>query len=139
MDLTGTCKLEAGNGKLESARAMSERWQAVRVGAPPQTKKMQTVIVNMRGEARIESGHPWIYRSDIAEVRAAAGDIVRVSGPRNRVLGEALFSDRSQITLRMLTRGEAPADEALLRRRIDQAIRFRETLKIEGDAYRLIH
>ena len=100
---------------------------------------MPTVIVNKRGEDRIESGHPWVYRSDIAEVRAGAGDIVRVSGPRNRVLGEALFSDRSQIIIRMLTRGEARADEALLRRRLEQAIAFRETLKIEGTAYRLIH
>ena len=100
---------------------------------------MPTVIVNKRGEDRIESGHPWIYRSDVAEVRADAGAIVRVSGPRNRVLGEALFSDRSQITLRMLTRGEAKADEALLRRRLEQAIAFRDALKIEGSAYRLIH
>ena len=100
---------------------------------------MPTVIVTKRGEDRIESGHPWIYRSDVAEVRADAGAIVRVSGPRNRVLGEALFSDRSQITLRMLTRGEAKADEALLRRRLEQAIAFRDALKIEGSAYRLIH
>lgn len=100
---------------------------------------MPTVTVSKRGEDRIESGHPWVYRSDIAEARAAAGDIVRVSGPRNRVLGEALFSDRSEITIRMLTRGEARADDALLRRRLEQAIRFRESLKIEGTAYRLVH
>lgn len=100
---------------------------------------MPTVTVNKRGEDRIESGHPWVYRSDIAEARAAAGDIVRVSGPRNRVLGEALFSDRSEITVRMLTRGEARADDALLRKRLEQAIRFRESLKIEGTAYRLVH
>jgi 23S rRNA (cytosine1962-C5)-methyltransferase len=100
---------------------------------------MPTVIVSKRGEDRIESGHPWVYRSDIAEVRAAAGDIVRVSGPRNRVLGEALFSDQSQITLRMLTRGDTRADDALLRKRLEQAIRFRESLKIEGTAYRLVH
>ena len=100
---------------------------------------MPTIVVNKRGEDRINSGHPWVYRSDIAEVRAAVGDIVRVSGPRNRVLGEALFSDRSEITVRMLTRGETRADEALLRTRLVQAIRFRESLKIEGTAYRLVH
>ena len=100
---------------------------------------MQTVIVNKRGEDRIESGHPWVYRSDVAEVRAAAGDIVRVSGPRNRVLGEALFSDRSEIRIRMLTRGEARADEALFRKRLAGAVRFREALKIDGSAYRLVH
>lgn len=100
---------------------------------------MSTVIVNKRGEDRVQSGHPWVYRSDIAEVRAAAGEIVRVSGPRNRVLGEALFSDRSEITIRMLTRGDTRVDDGLLRKRLEQAIRFRETLKIEGTAYRLVH
>ena len=100
---------------------------------------MPTVIVTKRGEERIQSGHPWVYRSDVAEVHATAGEIVRVSGPRHRALGDALFSDRSQITLRMLTRGEAPADEALFRRRIAQAVQFRQTLGIEGTAYRLIH
>lgn len=100
---------------------------------------MSTVIVTKRGEDRIESGHPWVYRSDVAEVRAAAGEVVRVSGPRNRVLGEALFSDRSQITLRMLTRGDTRADDTLLRRRLEQAVEFRAKLEIEGTAYRLVH
>jgi 23S rRNA (cytosine1962-C5)-methyltransferase len=100
---------------------------------------MATVIVNKRGEDRIQSGHPWVYRSDIAEVRAEAGEIVRVSGPRGRVLGDALFSDRSEITVRMLTRGEARADDELLKRRLALAIRFRESLKIDATAYRLVH
>ena len=39
----------------------------------------------------------------------------------------------------MLTRGEARADDALLRRRLEQAIHSATTLKIEGTAYRLIH
>lgn len=100
---------------------------------------MQTVIVNKRGEDRIHSGHPWVYRSDIAEVHADPGGIVRVSGPRGRVLGDALFSDRSEITVRMLTRGEVRADDDLLRRRLEQAVRFRESLAIDATAYRLVH
>ena len=46
----------------------------------------------------------------------AAGDVVQVRSPRGQTLGSALFSDRSQITLRMLTYGESHADEALVRR-----------------------
>ncbi|HJR61038.1 MAG TPA: class I SAM-dependent rRNA methyltransferase [Vicinamibacterales bacterium] len=100
---------------------------------------MPTVTVNKRGEDRIHSGHPWVYRSDVAEVRAEAGEIVRVSGPRGRVLGDALFSDRSEITVRMLTRGDVRADNDLLRQRLEQAIRFRESLGIDATAYRLVH
>jgi 23S rRNA (cytosine1962-C5)-methyltransferase len=100
---------------------------------------MSSVIVTRRGEDRILSGHPWIYKSDVAEVRAAAGEIVRVTGSRGRALGDALFSDRSEITLRMLTRGDMRADDDLFRRRLEQAIRFRDSLGIDATAYRLVH
>jgi len=75
----------------------------------------------------------------VADARAAAGDVVQVRSPRGQALGSALFSDRSQITLRMLTYGESIADEALVRRRIDAAIAFRESLGIDATAYRLVH
>src|SRR5207237_3612217 len=88
---------------------------------------------------RLRSGHPWIYRADLTDVRAGAGEIVAVRGARGRVLGQALYSDRSQISIRMLTYGEQPADGALIRSRIETAIRFRSTLAIDASAYRLVH
>ena len=100
---------------------------------------MSRVTVSKRGEQRVQSGHPWVYRSDVTEVDAAGGDIVTVVGPRGRVLGDALFSDRSEITIRMLTRGEVRADDELLRHRLTQALRFRDALKIDATAYRLVH
>ena len=98
-----------------------------------------TATVNTRGEDRILGGHPWIYRTDVAEADAAPGDRVRVRGSRGRTLGYALFSDRSQITLRMLAYGDAPADDALIRARLEAAIAFRAALKIDATAYRLVH
>ena len=56
-----------------------------------------------------------------------------------RVVGQALFSDQSQITLRMLTRGDAPADLGLWRKRLQAAIAFRESLELDATAYRLVH
>ena len=100
---------------------------------------LPTVVVSHRGENRLRSGHPWIYRADIADAAAEPGDVVEVRGPRNRVLGRALFSSESQITLRMLAHGEAQVDEAFWRERLRSAIRFRESLAIEGTAYRLVH
>jgi 23S rRNA (cytosine1962-C5)-methyltransferase len=97
------------------------------------------VTLGPRGEQRLRSGHPWIYRADVIDVDAQAGDIVRVIGPRQRTLGFALFSDQSQIPIRMLSRGEVAADEALIRARIDRAVRFRETLQLDATAYRLVH
>ena len=98
-----------------------------------------TVTISVRGEQRLRGGHPWIYRTDIAGVNAGGGDIVVVQNVKGRTLGSALFSDRSQIAIRMLIDGERPADEALIAARIDAAIGFRESLRIEGTAYRLVH
>jgi 23S rRNA (cytosine1962-C5)-methyltransferase len=99
-----------------------------------------SVTISARGEERLRSGHPWIYRSDIKEVSAGAGDRVLVRSARGgRPLGSAFYSDRSQIALRMLTRGDAPADDATMRRRIENAIAFRQTLAIDATAFRLVH
>ena len=96
--------------------------------------------VNAKGEKRIRGGHPWVYRSDIVDVQGAEpGAVVEVYGPRQRLLGRALFSDQSQITIRMLTRDDTPVDEAFWRGRLQRAITFRESLDINATAYRLIH
>ena len=96
-------------------------------------------MINARGEQRVRSGHPWIYRADVVDVDAAGGDIVQVVGPRRRMVGHALFSNRSQIPIRMLTLGDEPADESLLRLRLQRAIQFRESLQLDATAYRLVH
>ena len=101
--------------------------------------QMSTVVITHRGEERVRSGHPWIYKSDVAKVDAKGGDTVRVVGTRGRTVGQALYSDRSEISLRLLTRGAEAADLTLWRSRLRQAIRFRESLEIDASAYRLVH
>ena len=98
-----------------------------------------TVAISPRGEERVRGGHPWIYRSDVIDVKATGGEIVQVLGPRRRTIGYALFSDASQIPIRMLTRGEGVADHALIRRRIEHAFAFRASLALDATAYRLVH
>jgi 23S rRNA (cytosine1962-C5)-methyltransferase len=100
---------------------------------------MSVVTITHRGEERIRSGHPWIYKSDVAKAEASGGDTVRVIGTRGRDIGSALYSDRSEIALRFLTRGVEPADLTLWRSRLSQAIRFRDALGIDATAYRLVH
>jgi 23S rRNA (cytosine1962-C5)-methyltransferase len=100
---------------------------------------MQTVVISPRGEERLQGGHPWIYRADLVEVHAAAGARVAVSNRRGRTLGHALYSDRSQIALRMLTDGDVVADDELIGERIAAAVAFRASLHIEATAYRLVH
>ena len=97
------------------------------------------ISISPRGEERIRNGHPWIYRSDVVEVDAAGGDTVRVTSARGRPIGYALYSDRSEIAIRLLTRrDEAPTIETW-RERIAAAIAYRATLRIDATAYRLVH
>jgi 23S rRNA (cytosine1962-C5)-methyltransferase len=100
---------------------------------------ISSVSLSPRGEQRLRGGHPWIYRTDVTAVSAEPGDIVVVKNAKGRVLGSALYSEQSQIAVRMLTYGERPADEALMASRIEAAIEFRESLGIDGSAYRLVH
>lgn len=100
---------------------------------------MPSVTVSPRGEARLRQGHPWIYRSDVDAEGAAGGEVVLVRTVRQRVVGSAFFSDRSQIALRMLTHDDRPIDAAFWQQRIDAALGFREALGIDATAYRLVH
>jgi 23S rRNA (cytosine1962-C5)-methyltransferase len=100
---------------------------------------MSTVTISAKGEARITSGHPWIYRSDVIQVAAERGQVVEVTTRRKAPLGYAFYSDRSEIALRMLTRTTEPPSLDVFRDRLDAAIAYRESLAIDATAYRLVH
>jgi 23S rRNA (cytosine1962-C5)-methyltransferase len=100
---------------------------------------MSTAAITRKGEDRARAGHPWIYRSDVTDVTAAAGDLVLVTGTRGRTVGHALFSDRSEITLRMVSLGPEPPASTFVRDRLEAALRFRDSLRLDATAYRLVH
>ena len=100
---------------------------------------MPSATVTRRAEERIHNGHPWIYRSDVAAVDAAGGDVVAVRASNGRPLGHAMFSDQSLITLRMIARGDAPLAGSWLRDRLRAALAYREALAIDASAFRLVH
>lgn len=98
-----------------------------------------TITVSARGEERIQNGHFWVYRGDIGDGRAEPGAVVRVASPNGRLLARAFFSDRSQITLRILTRHDVAVDRSFWRSRLEQALSFRDGLGIDASAFRLVH
>ena len=100
---------------------------------------MSDVTISAKGEDRIRSGHPWVYRSDVVNVSAGRGDIVLVRGRRKTALGYALYSDRSEIALRLLSRGHDVPTLDMWRSRLDAAIGYRASLGIDATAYRLVH
>jgi 23S rRNA (cytosine1962-C5)-methyltransferase len=101
---------------------------------------MNNITVNKRGADRIRHGHLWIYRSDVLEPQdVAGGSIVSVRGPQGNFIGQALFSDRSEITLRLLTQSDETIDREWWRRRVREAVARRQHIISETNAYRLIY
>jgi 23S rRNA (cytosine1962-C5)-methyltransferase len=99
---------------------------------------MKTVRVNKRGADRVRQGHLWIYKSDLVDVGAQGGSIVSVKDERGNFVGQALFSDTSQIALRFLTQSNEEIDREWWRRRIADAAGRRHILP-DTNAYRLIY
>src|SRR5437016_5199680 len=102
-----------------------------------------TAVVSHRGADRVRAGHPWIYRSDVARTDASPGDLVRVTDERRQLIGWALWSDASQIALRMIAGAGAfdtpGAERQLFADRLRTAIAYRADLSIDSSAYRLVH
>ena len=70
------------------------------------------VVISAKGGARWQAGHPWIYRTDVYDEPRDEPGIVAVTDRRGRHLGQALYSPRSEIRLRLLTRGREPVGPA---------------------------
>ncbi len=97
-----------------------------------------TVVVSAKGAARWRHGHPWIFRSDTEPARIPP-DIVRVEDRRGRFLGQALWSPKSEIRLRLLSTAETSIDAGWWTDRIRQADQRRSALRKNGTAYRVVH
>jgi 23S rRNA (cytosine1962-C5)-methyltransferase len=95
------------------------------------------VRISRKGADSLQSGHPWIFRSDVTNTeQATAGSTVRVLDHRGQFLGQAHYSSSSQIALRMMTRSMNPID---IDARIAVAQQFREEVVTDSDAYRVVH
>jgi 23S rRNA (cytosine1962-C5)-methyltransferase len=99
---------------------------------------MESVRVNKRGADRVRQGHLWIYRSDVVDVQAKGGAVVAVKDERGNFVGQALFSDSSQIALRFLTQTDEDIDRDWWRRRITEGAN-RRNISPDTNAYRLIY
>src|SRR6187397_2769386 len=88
--------------------------------------------------------HPLFYRKriDWAERDVGVGDVVEVFDQDGQAAGFGLYNPKSELALRMLSRGEERPDEAWWQKTLAQAVQLRrEILKLDEstDAYRLVH
>jgi 23S rRNA (cytosine1962-C5)-methyltransferase len=97
-------------------------------------------VVSSRGARRWAEGHPWIFRSDVAERPDRDAGVVMVRTARGQPLGWALWSPPSEISLRLLDRDpDAVIDAEWWHAKLAHALRRREPLEKVATAYRLVH
>ncbi len=101
---------------------------------------MSQIIVTKRGADRIRHGHLWIYRSDIVDTGdATGGSIVTVLDKGRNFIGQAFYSDSSQIALRFLSQSDEPIDREWWRRKLVEAVGRRAGITPNTNAYRLVY
>lgn len=100
---------------------------------------MNIVKVSRKGAHRVESGHPWIFSSDVLDRgQATPGEVVTVADDRGKPIGTAQYSSTSQITLRLLSFKREPIDREFYLRRLRQAIAHRKRVVENSNSYRLV-
>jgi 23S rRNA (cytosine1962-C5)-methyltransferase len=100
----------------------------------------ETAKVTAKGAKRWQSGHPWIYRSDIMSAPERGPGVVAVLDNRNRFLGWALWSPKSEISLRLLDANpDAVIGGEWWHEQIAQAASRRVGLENISNAYRIVH
>ncbi len=102
---------------------------------------MATVILKPGKDARLSNGHLWVYEGEIARIdgHAQDGDVVDVRAARGRWLGRGFLNTQSTLTVRLLTTQPEEIDETFLRRRLEQAIAYRQRVVTRATAYRVVY
>jgi 23S rRNA (cytosine1962-C5)-methyltransferase len=125
-----------------TAFALTRAVTGIDVMPPPSALpyRMLTATVSAKGARRWDAGHPWIFRSDVANRPDGDAGVARVTDQRGKPLGVALWSPRSEISLRLIDRdADAVIDAAWWRARLSRAIGRRSGLERDANAYRLVH
>ena len=101
---------------------------------------MAQLRISTRGAKRIRQGHLWVYRSDVREASdTEGGAIARVVDEAGNFVGQAFYSDRSEIALRFLTTREEAIDREWWRGRLQQCAESRAAIARQTNAYRLVY
>jgi len=99
---------------------------------------MDTIKVNKRGANRVRHGHLWIYRSDVIAVGVDGGSIVSVVDESGNFVGQAFYSDKSEIALRFLALTKETIDEHWWHDKIRQCCE-RRNVPSDTNAYRVVY
>lgn len=81
-------------------------------------------------EARVEYGHPWIFKSDIERIEGSfePGDIIDLYSKKNKFLGRGYINPKSQITVRVMTYQYEEINYEFLYQKIKAAWEYRQRI-----------
>ena len=95
-----------------------------------QTRPYPSAAVTQKAQRSIESGHPWIYDTEVTQPPACEdGALTDVFSPRGAYLGTGFYNSRSKIRIRLISRNANDRfDEAFFERRLRHAWEYRKTV-----------
>ena len=104
---------------------------------------MKEIRLKRGKDESLKRWHPWVFSGAIASLPSdlEEGEKVKVVNAEGDLIGVGHFQIGS-ITVRMLAFGDEEIDETFYSRRMDNAMRLRETLglyRADNDCFRLVH
>jgi 23S rRNA (cytosine1962-C5)-methyltransferase len=102
---------------------------------------VREIVLKPGRERPVRAGHPWVFSGAIASGLdgADAGDPVQVRAHDDRVLGVGYANPKTTIAVRLVSHRDEPFDDALVARRLDEALALRRTCLPAATAYRLVN
>lgn len=99
---------------------------------------MAGLIIKPR--SRILHGHDWVYSSEVLKTfgQPVNGDVVSLKDGQDRLIGSAIYNANSQIVARRFSRQRQELDLDFFRRRLKQAVDYRERRKVDPRLCRLV-
>lgn len=97
-------------------------------------REFPIVMVTVKAERQLRSGHPWVYSEEIKSVEGQLenGGLVDVLSEKFKYLGTGYFNAASKIRIRIISRNTNDKfDRAFYERRIRYALEYRKTVMAE--------
>ncbi len=97
-------------------------------------------VVRLNRTSRLLGGHLWVFSNELAASPKglSPGELVELRDRKDAFMGTGYINPRSLIAVRILTRQKETIDQDFFRRRILEALRYRESFLKEKGAFRVI-
>ncbi len=102
---------------------------------------MATVVLKANRDQRVTAGYLWVFAGEIARIEGQVedGGVVDVRTYRGGWVGRGFINRNSALTVRLLTFGHEAIDETFFRRRLQDALAYRQRVAGTRSAVRVVY